>query len=194
MAQKKKLRGPPRRVRAASAAAIRRVTVEAPDEPTAEARVNQEALWLGRSRREIERLLTRTAEAKLRRIAEQRARASRTGNKARRQTAMAIIDALAPQATQYRRRHPEAPLSAVMAHLRRQRDLGSSESFLEEIAPSAVSMVQLEADDLRILVGHDPTKPLGPLSAGNVQLRKDSRGLKAAVALPDVTWAADARR
>jgi hypothetical protein len=121
MLRKKKLRGPPR-VKAASTAAIRgyQVTIEAPDAPVAEVRVNQEALWLARPRREIETLVARTAEAALRRVAEQRALADRAGKAkqlkaGRRARRFGYIS----KARKLRKKHEGWSLSAIIVQLHR---------------------------------------------------------------------------
>ena len=66
--------------------------------------------------------------------------------------------------------------------------------WIEEIDPAAVDMNQLEADDMRVLAEHDSAKPLGRLSAGNVKLVKDRRGLHVTLtSLPDTSYARDVR-
>jgi len=66
--------------------------------------------------------------------------------------------------------------------------------FIEEIDPGAVDLNQLEADDMRVLAEHDSAKPLGRLSAGNVKLAKDRRGLHVTLtSLPDTSYARDVR-
>jgi HK97 family phage prohead protease len=57
-------------------------------------------------------------------------------------------------------------------------DLGG---FREIIRPEAVMRVLAEGTDLRALWNHDSAFPLGRISAGTLQIRKDSRGLVAEI-------------
>jgi HK97 family phage prohead protease len=57
-------------------------------------------------------------------------------------------------------------------------DLGG---FREVIRPEAVMRVLAEGTDLRALWNHDSAFPLGRISAGTLQIRKDARGLVAEI-------------
>jgi HK97 family phage prohead protease len=57
-------------------------------------------------------------------------------------------------------------------------DLGG---FREIIKPEAVMRVLAEGTDLRALWNHDSAFPLGRISAGTLQIRKDARGLVAEI-------------
>jgi HK97 family phage prohead protease len=50
--------------------------------------------------------------------------------------------------------------------------------FREQIAPEALDRTFREAIDVRALVDHDSGKVLARLTAGTLELKKDSRGLK----------------
>jgi hypothetical protein len=65
-------------------------------------------LWIARGR----------AEAGARHTSSQRTKAGRAGNEARRRLAKDTIHAITEPAREYRRRHPDSPLSAVMLYLR----------------------------------------------------------------------------
>ncbi len=66
-------------------------------------------------------------------------------------------------------------------------DLG----FREIIRPGAFTNTLKRGDDVRALIDHDPSKPLGRLKAGTLRLEEDSRGLKATIFPPDTTYARD---
>lgn len=57
-------------------------------------------------------------------------------------------------------------------------DLGG---FREVIAPEAVDRTLREGADVRALVDHDTAKIIGRTRSGTLQLRKESRGLKATI-------------
>ena len=58
--------------------------------------------------------------------------------------------------------------------------------FYEEIAPGAFSET-LKTSDVRALINHDPGRVIGRMSAGNLRVAEDERGLSIEVDLPDTT-------
>jgi HK97 family phage prohead protease len=56
--------------------------------------------------------------------------------------------------------------------------------FREKIAPAAIDRTIKERVDLRALVGHDPDKVLGRMSAGTLRVAKDGHGLRVEVDPP----------
>jgi HK97 family phage prohead protease len=68
-------------------------------------------------------------------------------------------------------------------------DLGG---FREVIDPAAVDRTLTDAADIRALVNHDASKPLGRTRAGTLQLRKDATGLAFTMEPdPDISYARD---
>lgn len=63
-------------------------------------------------------------------------------------------------------------------------DLGG---FYERVAPPAVDRTLAEGIDVIQLVDHDPSKPLGRLSSGTMQIRKTPKGLANTIADPPNT-------
>jgi uncharacterized protein len=64
-------------------------------------------------------------------------------------------------------------------------------SFIEQIAPSAVTRTLQQGSLVQALVAHDVGKPLARTDNGTLVLRADTRGLHAVVGLPDTSYARD---
>jgi HK97 family phage prohead protease len=81
-------------------------------------------------------------------------------------------------------------LLAVPFHSRSQ-DLGG---FVEVWVPSAVERTLAEHVDLRALKDHNPSWPLGRISAGTLKVHTDARGLHATIdSDDDISWVHDLR-
>lgn len=63
--------------------------------------------------------------------------------------------------------------------------------FREIIRPEAIDRTLREKTDVRALVDHDPSKILGRLSAGTLQLTKERRGVRAEIDPPNTSYARD---
>jgi uncharacterized protein len=73
-------------------------------------------------------------------------------------------------------------LSEVL-HLRDSRD--NLEEYREQIAPSAIDRTLSERTDLIALLNHDPSKPLGRLTAGTLRVAKNTHGLLVEIDPPE---------
>ena len=69
-------------------------------------------------------------------------------------------------------------------------DLGG---FQERIIPGAFKSSLAGSTDVRALVDHDPTKPLGRMSNGTLRIAEDDKGLRMEVDLPDTSYARDVK-
>jgi HK97 family phage prohead protease len=56
--------------------------------------------------------------------------------------------------------------------------------FVEEIAPSAVNLTQVQQADLRALIDHKPEEIIGRMSAGTLRVAKDDNGLRVEIDPP----------
>lgn len=63
--------------------------------------------------------------------------------------------------------------------------------FVEIIVSSAVDRTLREALDVRALVDHDTSKVLGRTTSGTLELKKDRKGLMAAIDPPNTSYARD---
>lgn len=63
--------------------------------------------------------------------------------------------------------------------------------FREKIAPGAFKRTLRESPDVRALVDHDASKVIGRTTAGTLEVREDSTGLKVRITPPDTSAGRD---